>query len=580
MNRVRRTSVVAAALAVLLCASACTGSAKKKSSATSNPPDTSVASTSGGASGSASGSAVATGHKQGGTVTIANVGGQTWTCQFNPFNPAVNQEALGFIYEPLVFVNLLDNAKETPMLASSYTWGAGKKSIVFTIRSGVTWNDGSPFTAADVAFTFDTMKKFPATDLYSLWTGAGLQSVTATGDKVTMTFAQSAQPYFYYFANQVGIIPQHIFGSGAAAAHPDTWPDKTPVGTGPFMVNPCSANNIQYTANPKYWQAGKPYIQKVEYPAYLDNGPANLDLASGKAQWGSQFIPNIQKFYLDKSSDNHTWSPPVTNVTLYPNNDAAHATSKLAVRQAIALALDRGQVAKIGEGGQQPAANQTGIVTPTFQKYFDSAALTASGYEKQDVDKAKQAMQSAGYSSSHPLKLSVITVTGYTDWDASLAVIKQQLQPIGIDLTVQDLAQQTYDSKLYTGNFDLAYYGEAGGPTPYYELRRWLYSKNSAPIGKDASSNFERYNNPAVDALFTQYPTADDAGQVAIIKQIEAAMLKDVPVIPVTESVDWFQYNTKDIDGWPSKDDPYAQPAAFNVPDVGQVLTHIYSKSA
>ena len=235
------------------------------------------------------------------------------------------------------------------------------------------WNDGQPFTAKDVAFTFNLMKQFPPTDLYSLWTGAGLQSVTASGDKVTMKFSQSAQPYFFYFADEVGIVPQHIWSSGDAAANPATWADKAPVGTGPFMVNPCSANNIEYTANPKYWQPGKPYIQKVSYPAYLDNGPANLDLANGKAQWGSQFIPNIQNFYLAKSPNNQTWSPPVTNVTLYANNASSHPTGKLGVRQAIAYALDRAQVAKIGEGGQQPAANQTGIVTPTFNKYFDSA---------------------------------------------------------------------------------------------------------------------------------------------------------------------------------------------------------------
>ena len=95
----------------------------------------------------------------------------------------------------------------------------------------VKWNDGKPFSAQDVAFTFNLMKKFPAIDLYSLWTGAGMQSVTAAGDKVTMTFAQSAQPYFYYFANQVGIVPQHVFGSGAAASHPDTFADKAPVGS-------------------------------------------------------------------------------------------------------------------------------------------------------------------------------------------------------------------------------------------------------------------------------------------------------------------------------------------------------------
>jgi peptide/nickel transport system substrate-binding protein len=567
MTRSCRAGIVIL-LTVVLGVSGCTGSAKKKPSALSSA-----------ASGGASGGAAST-PKKGGTVTIANVQGQTWTCQFNPFNPAVNPESLGFVYEPLIFVNILRNAETTPMLATGFTWGAGKKSIVFTVRNGVQWSDGAPFTAQDVAFTFNLMKQFPATDLYSLWTGAGMQSVTATGNKVTMTFAQSAEPYFFYFADEVGIVPQHVFNTGDAAKHPDTWPDKNPVGTGPFLVNPCSSNNIQYTANPKYWQPGKPYIQKVEYPAYLDNGPANLDLANGKAQWGSQFIPNIKKFYLDRSGDNQTWSPPVTNVTLYPNNDSAHPTSKLAVRQAIALALDRAKVAQIGEGGQQPAANQTGVITPTFDKYFDSAALKTSGFDHQNVDKAKQLMQSAGYSTSSPLKLSVITVTGFTDWDASLAVIKQQLQPIGIDLTVQDLAEQTYDNRLFTGDFDLAYYGESGGPTPYYELRKWLYSKNSAPIGKDASSNFERYSNPEVDALFNQYPSADDAGQVAIVKKIEAAMLKDVPVIPVTESVDWFQYNTKDIAGWPTESDPYAQPAAYAVPDVGQVLLHIYSKSA
>jgi peptide/nickel transport system substrate-binding protein len=520
--------------------------------------------------------------KQGGTVTIANEQGQTWTCQFNPFNPSNNLESVGFVYEPLVFVDLLNNQAETPMLASSYQWSADKKSIVFTIRDGVKWSDGQPFSADDVAFTFNLMKQFPAIDLYALWTGAGLQSVTASGNKVTMTFAQAGQPYFFNFADQVGIVPKHIWSTGEPAAHPDTWADPDPVGTGPFKVSPCTANNIQYQANASYWQPGKPYIQKVEYPAYLDNGPANLDLANGKAQWGSQFIPGIKQFYLNKNKNNHTWSPPITNVAIFPNLDPSHAaTSKLAVRQAIASAIDRKQVALIGEGGQQPAANQSGVVTPTFQKYYDASAVAAAGYDKPNVAKAAQLMQSAGYSKSNPLKLTIITITGYTDWDASLAVIKQELAPIGIDLTVSDLAQQTFDDRLYNGDFDLAYYGEpSNGPSPYYELREIMYSKNSAPLGKQANSNYERYLNPDVDKLFDQYASADEATQVSLVKQIGAAMLKDVPVIPTTESVDWFQYNTTDIGGWPTEQNPYAQPSAFSVPDVGQVLVHLYSKSA
>jgi len=521
-------------------------------------------------------------HKPGGTVTIANTTGQTWPCQFNPFNPAQNQEALGFVYEPLVHVSVVGNSKETPMLATGYKWSDDLKSIVFTIRDGVKWSDGQAFSADDVAYTFNLMKQHPALDLFALWTGAGLSGVTASGNQVTMTFSKAAKPYFYNVADQVGIVPKHIFSTGQAAAHPDTWTNPKPIGTGPYLMGTCGPNNIEYTANPAYWQAGKPYIQKVEYPAYLDNAPANNDLASGKAQWGGQFIPNIKSFYLAKSADNHTWSPPLLNVGLFPNMDPSHAaTSKLPVRQAIAAALDRNQIALIGEGGQQPAANQTGVVVPTFQKYFDQAALTASGYDKPNADKAKSLLASAGYSPSNPLKLSVITITGYTDWDASLAVVKQQLQPIGIELTVNDLAQQTFLNKLYTGDFDLAYYSEQNsGPSPYYELRQIMYSKNSAPIGKNATSNFERYHNDQADQLLDQYATADDAGQVSIIKQLSALMLNDVPMIPTTGSVDWFQYNTADILGWPTPDNPYAEPSPYKVPDNEQVLLHLYSKAA
>jgi len=580
----RRMKGAAIAVSVGLLAAACGGSSHNSSNNTGSSSPTggasgTVASPNGSASG---GSGAPASHKQGGTVTISNEAGQNWTCQFNPFNPAVNSLSVGFVYEPLVYVNSLKAGAETPMLASSYKWSDDKKSITFTIRDGVKWNDGQPMTADDVAFTFNLIKQKPSLDLYSLFTGAGLQTVTANGNQVTMTFSDNAQTYFYLFAGQVGIVPKHIWSTGDAAAKPDTWEDPNPVGTGPFMVNPCKPNNITYTANPNFWMPGEPFIKTVQYPAYLDNGPANLDLANGKAQWGGQYIPNIDAAYKAKNKDNNYWFPPMTNVALIPNLDPSHkATSTLAVRQAIAAALDREKISQLGESGYQPAANQTGIVTPTFNKYFDSAALASSGYDKPNVDKAKQLLASAGYGPDKPLKLSVITVSGYTDWDASLAVIKDQLKAIGIDLTIQDLEGQTYDDKLFKGNFDLAYGPQlSGGPSPYYELRQLLYSKNSAPIGTDASTNYERYINADVDKLFDQYATADDAGQVSIIKQIEAHMISDVPFIPTTESVDWYQYNTTDLQGWPTKDDAYAQPAPWNYPDDEQVLLHLYSKSA
>src|SRR4051794_5351278 len=222
MRGMKRIAVAAVAVGVL--AAGCGGGDKPIGNASSSNPSSS---TSSGGQGTGA-------FKKGGTVTIANVGGQTWPCQFNPFNPAVNQVALGFVYEPLTFVNVLKSGASTPMLATGFTWSPKKDSITFTIRSGVKWSDGQPFTADDVVFTFNQMKAQPALDLYSLWTGAGLTSVTAAGDKVTLAFKAAAEPYFFNFANQVGIVPKHIWSVGEPATKAATWANTKPVGTGPF----------------------------------------------------------------------------------------------------------------------------------------------------------------------------------------------------------------------------------------------------------------------------------------------------------------------------------------------------------
>lgn len=513
----------------------------------------------------------------GGALTIANVAGQTWTCGFNPFNPAVNYLSFGFVYEPLVYVNALQNNAVTPMLASSYQWSPDKKSLVFTIRKGVKWNDGKPMTAQDVAFTFNLMKSNPGLDFNGLWSTI-LRSVTASGDKVTVNFKAPAGPYFYYVAGDTPIVAQHIYGSGQAAKDPVKFQDAHPVGTGPYKVNPCQANNITYTANPDFWKPGLPKVKTVNYPAYTDNDPANLDLASGKDQWGGQFIPGIQHLYVSRDPAHHKyWFPPTTNVALYFNLKR-QPTSNVAIRRAFAYAIDRAKVSKIGESGYQPPANQTGIVLPTFQQWYDAAAAKAAGFDHPDPAKATQLLKSAGYSPSHPLKLHVITISGYTDWDASLAEIKQELAPLGIDLTIDDLAGNTFDDRLFKGDFDLAYYSQAGGPGPYYEFRQVLHSANSAPLGQNAASNFERYSNPAVDKALNQFGQADTATQHKLLDTVQQAMLRDVPVIPTTESVNWYEYNTAAFTGWPTKSNPYALPAPWQVPDEEQVLLHLAPK--
>src|SRR6266567_4641261 len=517
-----------------------------------------------------------------GVLSLSNEAGSTWTCGFSPFNGSVSFLSVGPVYEPLVFVNTLQSGKTTPWLASSYKWSNGNKTVTFTIRKNVKFSDGSPMGASDVVFTFNMLKRFPALDINSVW--SVLSSVTQQGsDQVVMTFKTAAVPYFYYIADQVGIVPQKIWSK---LKNPVTFTDANPIGTGAYTVK-CSPQLITYTANAHYYQPGEPHIETVLYPAYTSNDPANVDLATGKAQWGSQFIPSIKKFYTSKSASYHYWFPPTANVSMFINLKDP-VLSDVHVRQAMAYAIDRQKVSTVGEYGYEPASNQTGIVTPTFSTWVDKSASAKYGDYAFNPKKAISILSADGYKkdsnglmakNGKELSFSIVNVGGYSDWVASVQVIQQNLQAVGIKITPVNLAGTDYNNRVYKGQFQLAYASETGGPSPYYELRQLLYGPNTAPIGKLASTNYERYSNPATDKLINDYgATTSESQQHAIVNQLEQVMLSQVPVIPVTESVDWFQYDTSKFTGWVTQQDPYAQPAPYSIPDWGIQLLHLTPK--
>src|SRR6266704_5297159 len=495
----RRLKLIGVVIASVLLAAACGTSS----------------SSSGNSSGNASGPS--------GVLTIDNEAGQAWTCDFNPFNLSYIGLSLGPVYEPLVFVNTLQSAKESPWLATKWVGSNGNKTVTITIRSGVKWQDGKPMTAADVVYTFNLLKQHKVLDINSVW--SVLSSVTqASSNQVVMNFKTQAVPYFYYIADQVPIVAQHVWSK---VPNPVTYPDKNPVGTGAFTVSTktCTPQNMAYKANPQYWQAGQPKVATVNYPAFLTNDTANTYLANGQAQWGSQFIPNISKFLAGRPTVKW-WFPPVANVSVFINLKNP-LLKNVAVRQAMAYAINRQRASTLGEFGYEPASNQSGIVTPTFSDWLDTAQSAKFGNNYAfDPAKAVSILTKAGFTkgsdgifakNGQKLSFTIVNNGGYSDWLNAVNVIVANLKAVGIQVTAQDLSQTTYENKLSSGQFDLGYGAETGGPGPYFELLQWLYSANSAPIGTPAGSNFERYSNPATDALIEQFAqTTDPATQKAI----------------------------------------------------------------
>jgi peptide/nickel transport system substrate-binding protein len=518
----------------------------------------------------------------GGSVTLSNEIGGTWSCGFNPFGSNAGQ-SVGFIYEPLEFVNSLQNDKTTPWLATGSSWSNDAKTLTFTIRKGVKWSDGAAFGANDVLFTFNELKKYPALDVNSIW--SVLKSVSLqNGDQIVLQFNSPATTDFYFVADQLSIIPEHIWSK---ISNPVTANDAKPVGTGPYLMSSCTAENIVYKRNPGYWQHGLPKVETVTYPAFSTNTTANEDLQQGIAQWGGQYIPNIKGYYLTHNSDYHDWFPPLTNVDLFPN--LTDKLLSLPVREAISLGINRAEVSKLGETGYEPPANQDGIVTPTFSAWNNSSYSNMYPY---DPSKAEQILEKAGFhkvngvfqnASGQALSFTVLNVGDYSDWVDDLTVIRDELAEVGIQIKVENLASGTYDTDQYDGTFQLIYDGETGGPTPYYELRQFLYGPGSAPIGKTAQTNWERFDtstfgstSTAVDSLINQYSSETTlAGQESIVDQLEKVMVDDVPVIPVVEGVDWYEYDTANLSGWPTPSDPYAQPSPYSTPDLEVVLLRL-----
>ena len=391
-------------------------------------------------------------------VTISNEQGSTWSCGFNPFNSDVNSFSVGPIYEELTFVNGLQSGKTTDWLASNYAWSNGNKTLTFTIRPGVKWSDGKPMTAADVVFTFNLLKKYPALDLNAAW--SVLKDVKRSGDKVTLDFKTAAVPYFYYIADQTPIVPQHIW---ASIKNPVTYKDSHPIGTGPFTMNSCTPQNITYTANPNYWQPGLPKIETVYYPAFTSNDPANHDLANGQGAVGQPVHPGHQGLLLREERGQpllvpadgqrlavHQQQGPDPQGLGDPQGDGVRDRPQEGLEDRRVRLRAAGEPDRHRHARPSPAGSTRGSrtsTTTTRQKAMQT--LDAAGYKKT----GDLYYTPAG----KPLSFTMINIGGYSDWVASAQVVQENLKAVGIKVIPENLSSTTYDADTYAGKFQLAY---------------------------------------------------------------------------------------------------------------------------
>ena len=491
------------------------------------------------------------------------------TDDFNPFVSTVAPQgmgATGLVYEPLLQFDLAAPPKYYPWLATAYSWSNGGNSVTFTIRQGVKWNNGSTMTPADVVFTYNLVKKYPAINL----AGLPISSVSSSGNSVTINFTSPQYLNLQEIAG-VPILPQSVWSS---VGNPATFTDPKPVGTGPYVLKTFTPQGFTLTKNPSYWQASMVKIPNVYFPVYTTNNGALSALYSGAIDWTGNFIPGLQKDFVSTSPQyHHFWEAPGSTNALMPNLNK-WPTNQLPVRQAISLAVNRNVLASEGEAGlENPVTNTSGITLPTFQAWAGPAAadtVSATGSAaaaSQVLAKAGYTKGSDGFYSLHGKEVTVtlIAPSAYTDYAEVGSLVAGELKAAGINASFQGISVDAWNADMADGNFSLAEHWSNNGLTPYNLYDNWLNS--ALDNGKSNTGDYEGLKNPAMDAALAKLAGASTvAEQTADLAPIEDYVAKNLPVIPITTASEWFEYNSQRFVGWPTQQNPFetGQPSGTN----------------
>jgi peptide/nickel transport system substrate-binding protein len=580
----RKAVFTVGALAVLAVAACSSGSSSTSS------PSSSATSSSATSSGSSSASAAA-GAKMGTQPLVVETAELSpLTKNFNPLSATAstgwNLHATDLVYEPLFLFNLMNPTQApVPTLATAYSWSADGKTLTLTTRSGVKWSDGQAFSAADVAFTFNLIKKYAATaDVNGTPT---VSSATATGpNTVALTFPTPQAGNMFAIGSQQ-IVAQHVWQS---VGDPSKYADANPIGTGPYTLSSFTPQKVTFQYNPKYWNVSSIHVPTVIFPGYA-TGTSPAAVESGQVDWAGNNIANVQNVFVAKNpSTNHLFMPTApymasNNVVTMLFNTTKAPLNDPKVRQAISYAINRQQLATQGESSYEaPATSSGGLLLPANQSLLASQYtndLPAAG----DAAKAASILKSDGWAKSggkwtkngQTLKFTLKDPSDFTDYYTDVQLIATQLNAQGFDVIPQGEAggYAPWNTDVQNGNFDATLHW-AAGPQPYTAYQQWLDETATAPVGTAASGNWGRFKSTDAQTALSQLAAASTpAAQQAAVGALQKVMSTQVPEAPLLYGALWAEYSTKNYTGWPTQSNAYADPGPSNNQDVEMVLLHL-----
>jgi peptide/nickel transport system substrate-binding protein len=430
----------------------------------------------------------------------------------------------GYIRMSLLFDTLTwkDEDGVIPWLADKWTVSNDGTEWTFDIHPGVTWQDGEPLTAEDVAFTYEYFKAHQGAFKWSWPVGKVEGAEVVNEETVVLNLTEAIAGAHEGLIGSLPIIPKHIWEGVDDPAK--VMSDEAVIGSGPFKLVEYSKEEARYIyqANADYFR-GAPTVDtltfiKVENQALaLETGTTDYASFSGKE------IDAVRAFE-DDDAYGIIHGPSFWVLQVIFNTQKA-PFDDVNLRHAVAHAVDRQRIVDQVTHGGAIVAN-LGVLSP----FTDWHNPNLPAYEHNPA-RAKAILKEAG---ATDLSLRLITTA---DFAREAELVQADLEAVGIEVEVQTGDYSTVDGLLREANFDLAISGHGGIANPaMLETPTW-------PA--------QTYSNVTYDELYQQQAaTADQEQRRELVWELQEIIAEDLPVLALYHPKMWTVYDASVLDSW------------------------------
>lgn len=485
------------------------------------------------------------------SVTIAISSDEGTLTPFTSQTGYPGNNLVKLIFDTLVIVQ---GDSVTPLLAKQIQT-TDNKVFTLPLRPGATWHDGKPLTADDVVFSVEFYKKNMEGD--SSIDVRPVESVTASGDTVTLTLKAPDPEFPRRILADMAILPKHLWSSVEKVSEAGT--DKA-IGSGPYKLTQYdNARGYTLTANPSY-ALGKPKVDTVKVVVIPEESTQFAALRTGEIHLSARTVPPQQLQALERQPNIGVVKGTEFASTLLAFNTTRAPFDKPEVRRALAKAIDVTDLVKTALLGQGTPGDpgfihagspiKPGPLTPVYDVEAAKRELDALG--------AKPGADGIRVLDGKPMSYELLVQSTSTDRLRSAELIRDMLKTAGVAVKVASLDSDSLDAKVWPDydvrkgrNYDMSMWGWSAPVM----LSSGTIAQLVASDPDDGSLNIVGLKNDQVDATVKTLTTAPTMeAKTAAAKQLQAQIAEQMPFLTLYYRNGAYAFRKDVYGGWTWQD--------------------------